>query len=95
MTNPVGVGSIEGVAGLSAFPNPTQGVLTMELDLGSNVLDLEMSILDMQGRTVVSQQWAGQTSGMRTLELGSLAPGMYTVRLSDGSGQWRLPVMRN
>ena len=95
VTNPVGVGSIEGMSDLNAFPNPTQDLVTLDLDLGPNVLDLEMSVMDAQGRAVMFERWAGQTSGLRAVDFGSLAPGVYTVRLTDGVGQWRLPVMRN
>jgi len=95
VTNPVGVGSIEGMSDLNAFPNPTQDLVTLDLDLGPNVLDLEMSVMDAQGRAVMFERWVGQTSGLRAVDFGSLAPGVYTVRLTDGVGQWRLPVMRN
>ena len=74
---------------------PTQRGETVMLDLGANVLDLNVAILDLQGRTLQSTNWSGQTSGQRTLDLTALAPGHYTVRLTDGTGQWRLPVVRH
>ena len=95
VTNPSSVGQIAGLSSIDAYPNPTAGALTLDLDLGANVLDLNVAILDLQGRTVQSTNWSGQTSGQRQLDLTSLAPGHYTVRLTDGTGQWRLPVVRN
>ena len=95
VTNSVGVGSIDGLAAVSAFPNPTAGALTLDLDLGATTLDLNVAILDAQGRSVHTAQWNGQTTGRRQLDLTALAPGHYTVRLTDGQGQWRLPVLRN
>ena len=47
-------------------------------------LDLNVAILDAQGRSVHTAQWNGQTTGRRQLDLTALAPGHYTVRLTDG-----------
>jgi hypothetical protein len=95
VTNPVGVGEIVGLNTVEAYPNPTAGALALDLDLGANVLDLQVDVLDLQGRAVQSATWSGQATGRRNLDLGNLAPGHYTVRLTDGTGQWRLPVVRN
>ena len=95
VNNPVGVGSIDGLAAVSAFPNPTAGALTLDLDLGAELLDLNCEVRDASGRLVASEQWKGQATGQRTLDLTDLAPGHYTVRLTDGQGQWRLPVVRH
>ena len=95
VTNPSSVGQIAGLTSIDAFPNPTAGALTLDLDLGANVLDLNVAILDLQGRTLQSTNWSAQTTGQRQLDLTALAPGHYTVRLTDGTGQWRLPVVRH
>lgn len=95
VTNSVGVGEIVGLNAVDAYPNPTAGALALDLDLGANVLDLQVDVLDLQGRAVHSATWSGQATGRRNLDLGNLAPGHYTVRLTDGTGQWRLPVVRN
>ena len=89
------MGEIAGLTAVDAYPNPTAGALTLDLDLGANVLDLNVAILDLQGRTLQSTNWSAQTTGQRQLDLTSLAPGHYTVRLTDGTGQWRLPVVRH
>ena len=95
VTNPSSVGTIAGLNSIDAYPNPTAGALALDLDLGANVLDLQVDVLDLQGRAVHSATWSGQATGRRNLDLGNLAPGHYTVRLTDGQGQWRLPVVRN
>jgi len=95
VTNPVGVGTIDGLAAVEAFPNPTTGALTLDLDLGTTTLDLDVAIHDASGRTIHATNWSGQTTGQCQLDLTGLAPGLYTVRLTDGQGQWRLPVVRH
>ena len=94
VTNPVGVGQIDGLEGVGAFPVPTTGELSLDLDLWAEQKDLTMELRDASGRLVRSEQWMGQTTGRRVLDLGPVAPGHYTVRLTDGEGQWRLPVIR-
>ena len=94
VTNPVGVGQIAGLNGVAAYPVPTSGALSLDLDLGAEQMDLTMEVRDASGRLVVSEQWKGQTTGRRVLDLSTVAPGHYTVRLTDGEGQWRLPVVR-
>ena len=94
VTNPVGVGQIDGLERVGAFPVPTTGELSLDLDLGAEQKDLTMELRDASGRLVRSEQWMGQTTGRRVLDLGPVAPGHYTVRLTDGEGQWRLPVIR-
>ena len=94
VTNPVGVGSIDGLNDVTAFPVPTAGVLNLDLDLGARQLDLQMEVRDASGRVVMSETWKGQPTGRRQVDLGGMAPGHYTVRLTDGEGQWRLPVLR-
>ena len=94
VTSSVGVGQIDGLNGVSAFPVPTTGELSLDLDLGAEQKDLTMELRDASGRLVRSEQWMGQTTGRRVLDLGPVAPGHYTVRLTDGEGQWRLPVIR-
>jgi hypothetical protein len=95
VTNPVGVGQIAGLTSIEAYPNPTSGALTLDLDLGATTLDLDVALLDAAGRTVLSTLWSAQTTGQRTLDLTPLAPGLYTVRLTDGQAQWRLPIVRH
>ena len=95
VTNPVGVGDIAGLNGVSAYPVPTNGTLNLDLDLGARLLDLRMELRDGSGRVVLSEQWKGQATGRRQLDLSDVAPGHYTVRLTDGEGQWRMPVIRH
>ena len=65
VTNPVAVGEIAGLNAVEAYPNPTAGALALDLDLGANVLDLQVDVLDLQGRAVQSATWSGQVTGRR------------------------------
>ena len=43
VTNPVGVGQIDGLEGVGAFPVPTTGELSLDLELGAEQKDLTMA----------------------------------------------------
>ena len=62
VTNPVGVGQIEGLNGVSAFPVPTTGELSLDLDPGAELMDLTMELRDASGRLVMSEQERPRTA---------------------------------
>jgi len=65
--------------GIEIFPNPVQNHLTIQSDLGS---DLEVELINGYGQTVLAQTL--ETSS-NTLDISSLASGIYFVKISvDG-----------
>ena len=81
VTNPVGVGQIAGLNGVTAYLVPTSGALSLVLDLGAEQMDLTMEVRDASGRLVASEQWNGQTTGRRVLDLGLWRP--VTIRCAS------------
>lgn len=78
------VKSAETLHDLNVYPNPTDGLVTVELDLVTST-DLELQIITMLGKTVVSEQF-GALSGNQTrvLDLSEFASGVYLVKVGDG-----------
>lgn len=78
-TSTVTVGSNVGINDLGladairTYPNPTEGLLTIELPSDRDILHITMS--DMTGRAV--KQIPASCSGRMTLDLSSLAEGVY------------------
>jgi hypothetical protein len=74
--------------GVKVYPNPTRGLITLA---GLNKID-QVSVYDLTGRAVL--QLAGITGS--TLDLGSLSPGLYTVRIRSGEqyGSFKVSVVR-
>ncbi len=62
---------------LNVYPNPTQGELNIKLN---NTDDIDISIYDMRGRRVYNQFNNNKTK-IRTLNVSSLATGMYLLRV--------------
>jgi len=69
---------------LGLHPNPSPGgPLTLTLPTGLPLTDAELSICDALGRCVLKYSVAAASS---TVDLGRLAPGLYTVRLRTSLG---------
>jgi hypothetical protein len=73
------------------YPNPTEGLVTLNYRGADATVNIE--VVDMGGR-VVAQEGRAITNGQRhTMDLGALAPGMYTVRLTSGQQVTNLRVV--
>ena len=76
------------------YPNPGQGLFTLEGNRGGN---LNLYVTDIRGREVYQENWsASGQSWQRSLDLSTLEDGVYILRLSDGQVEWqsRLTVLR-
>jgi hypothetical protein len=81
VVNPnTGVNSFAEKDNVSVYPNPTHGLLYIELSNYNNPVDL--MIYDSYGRTVVKHLLQSEKN---SYDLSKLAPGAYFVRLQSGS----------
>jgi len=78
--NPNGVNSFSEKISVSVYPNPTHGLLYIELNNYRNEL-IDMMIYDSYGRTVVKHKLQSEKN---SYDLSKLAPGAYFVRLQSG-----------
>ena len=77
----IGGGSVESLPGVDLGPNPCRGVL--HLDGSGWPVDTRLGIYDLSGRLVMdSRDW--NAGGPSTVDLSSLCPGVYMVRLETG-----------
>lgn len=70
--------------GLKMYPNPTAGKLRVEWDLSSGKSATMLTITDLTGRAVQTQQLRTAT-GSTTLQLNNLAPGLYQLSVNSGT----------
>jgi hypothetical protein len=75
--------SIEEKENLQLYPNPTHGSLTIILPEIIGITDL--SVLDINGRTVYQLDLTNRSNGRINIDLGFLKPGSYVVRAKDKS----------
>lgn len=90
----VGIEELPGVSSILLFPNPVQDQLTLRLDASISA-SYDVSILDATGRVVAAPtnwQVAGLTH--RSWDTASLAPGTYTIRITNGDRAAHLPFIK-
>ena len=66
---------------ISFYPNPAKDQLYIDI-AGSNLVNSRVSITDQSGRMVKSAILSGSVN---TINVSDLSPGVYVVRLADGS----------
>lgn len=81
-----GIGEITTYTNLKAYPNPTQGKITIELRDIQDAVN-EITIMDAFGKLVYSQQFDKPTSFLKTYtaDLSAYKPGLYLVTLKSGN----------
>jgi hypothetical protein len=89
----VGVNTL-GESRVGYFPNPASDQLTIQLN-GKNALgELNVSILDNQGRAVYKTQLEDNTGSLqKTIDVSDLASGMYFIRLESAKGSANMKVV--
>lgn len=71
---------------LTAYPNPTSGIITLKYNLATGVNVVEASIVDMNGSVVrVIDANKLKDQGEYQVSMIGLTSGIYTVRISTGS----------
>jgi len=85
-TSNVGTDKLAGVSGLSLSPNPASAYSILRL-INSEALNLQLSISDMAGKQLYSENVQGSTGGLeKTISLSNFLPGMYLFSLKTEKG---------
>ncbi len=74
----VGIAENDATQPIVAYPNPTSGVVTIDLE---DIQDVTIKVLNMNGQVVYQQ---AQVNGMHQFEL-TAAPGVYTIEVSTAT----------
>jgi len=77
-----GIGDLNKEVSVTYYPNPTDGILNMEIE-GLQNEDLQITVFTVQGRVVLEEQVDQLTNiHFHQIDLGTQAQGIYFVRLS-------------
>ncbi len=90
---PVSVAENNVVSEMSAYPNPSRDIVYLETSKNFKA-NVTVSIVDVLGNVISSQQYARWTSPT-TINLSGLSQGVYFVRISSGSDVAVQRVVRN
>ena len=83
------------VASGKIFPNPTGGILTLELDFPVTPRSLQWRITDLNGRPVAKGQLPGQQLIRQEIPLEGLPSSWYVLLVYDASGWiWRERLLK-
>jgi hypothetical protein len=82
------------VRSFDVYPNPTTGTSTLILQL-SQPEDVEITVIDVLGRAVVSKTWMRATTVTEELDFATWGPGVYLVRVRAGSERWSRKLIVN
>jgi hypothetical protein len=71
-------------AGIKVYPNPATDMLTIQIEDTQPNTTYEYALFDMYGRNY--EKWNGRitTGTSKTIDIGSLAPGLYLYRVRSG-----------
>lgn len=78
--------TLAGISKLTVYPNPSNGVFSVDLALLSN-MDVEITIVDVRG-ALISREIMNETSAVRkAYNLTTVAKGVYTLSIKTAQGQ--------
>ena len=92
--NATGIAALANGGGLKLYPNPTGEAATVELSLKATET-IQLSVLDMSGRTVIGGAETQYGAGDHKLSVNTsgLANGTYFVQLAAGNGVTRMKLV--
>lgn len=70
------------------YPNPCKDFVRLEMSFERST-EICYTLYDFSGRTLLSRKLSGQDSYQESIDLSSLAPGIYNLMLNIGSGDDR------
>ena len=76
----VGIEELSGNIGLNVYPNPNTGLFTLEINT-NNDIDGKIKVLTIDGRMVYDEMVSGNGLITRSIDIASLANGIYYLRL--------------
>jgi hypothetical protein len=91
--DPVGIAESALSDVISAYPNPTEGMLTVEFASAING-NVNINVVDVAGKQVLADQINNIVAGQRSnLNLSGLADGTYFLNVRTVEGNWTQKVM--
>jgi hypothetical protein len=76
----VGVDELENELGLNVYPNPNNGVFTLEVSTGKEI-DARIQIITIDGRLVYNDVISGNGVMTKAIDIAELANGIYYLKL--------------
>jgi hypothetical protein len=78
---------------LQVFPNPNNGSFTVQMDLGASA-DAEISVRNIEGKLVHTEQLGAQAQLQKTLNLQQLPAGVYFVQVRNAGHTYQQRIIK-
>ena len=88
----VAADEIYGVEAISLYPNPTTGIVNLDVDL-TNVMDIQSRVMDMSGRVLFESEHANVLSLKEQLDLSNQPDGLYIIQVIAGGKPYYAKLM--
>ncbi len=79
----VGINNPDGIVSMNIFPNPSEGLFTLEMN-ASKAGSFNVDIINIQGQVVYSKQINQDGFYKDQINLSKEAKGIYYIRINDG-----------
>ena len=80
-----GIEDVAGVSAISVYPNPSNGMFTVNLMLNTSSA-VEMNLMDVRGAVVLTEKFNSTTSITKVFDVTTLAKGIYNLKITTASG---------
>lgn len=80
-----GIEDVAGVSAISVYPNPSNGMFTVNLMLNASSA-VEMNLMDVRGAVVLTEKFNSTTSITKVFDVTTLAKGVYNLKITTTSG---------
>lgn len=84
----------EVLEGISVFPNPTSGQISLQLDLPSTTV-LRATVYDLTGRKLLDRDYGRQLQLNETFDLSAYPAGVYLLRVQADDAAKTVRIMKN
>lgn len=90
----VGINESSSSLGLSVYPNPGNGMYTLEMDL-NNYDNVTVEAVDLQGKIVYSKDLSNKSNNFQVIDLNSVANGIYFLKVNADNNVDVIKVIKN
>jgi hypothetical protein len=89
-TSSTGIDDAKQNAGVSIYPNPTNGILNIDFNKANTI-----RLVNMLGSIVIEEKVSESAPGTKSLDLTNFSNGIYWVNVSNSEGSWNYKVILN
>lgn len=86
LTNTINVGSLTSNTSFEVYPNPTQGIFTLQFNIATPS-QYKLTLVDILGRELMQAELL-PSSKLTQINLSNFPNGTYLIKVSGGNNQW-------